>query len=50
MTEKEKMLQGILYNANFDEELLKEREVLLVILFLEVMKKPKIMLFTEKFL
>lgn len=26
MTEKEKMLQGILYDANFDAELLKERE------------------------
>ena len=26
MTEKEKMLKNILYNANFDEELLKERE------------------------
>ena len=26
MTEKEKMLQGILYDANFDGELLKERE------------------------
>ena len=26
MTEKEKMLKGLLYDANYDEELLKERE------------------------
>lgn len=26
MTEREKMLQGLLYDANYDEELLKERE------------------------